>query len=681
MGEGGLPFPSWATKSACMFCVVEGRDLNTTTIIPHAPDQLLEYGPAKTSPSHSKNSVRSPAQTRKCRLSVSSETAQPAGDVAAFGRNGASNSTQSERVLQPYDATECMRCRQQNAGIGMPTSLRSIPDTFSGSPAKAVSVPVIDTNTREKALPTRRSTAFTRISSNKSTTLTAVTARKSSSASSSSPDAPGGLAAHTQEIRYAAVRAAWECKFDTATELINSACGDSCAVIWAAKAEINLLRASLTGRRSDFALVFDYCNKVCETNTWSLADRTVLAEVTLWRGIVQAILGQPFRSCWNMRAAFVQLKKLSKDKRIASCPSLQSRIRANLGYCYLGVPLMPATYRPWFRLFGFPTDEKQCGYDMIKEEALNEDSECNIPCALIMSLYHLDVEPNLDMVRDLIVANLTHTPNCPLLHWVASICAWRYAEIDDARFLLQEAISCCVELKAEPLYLKYELLMLYFVETQYEAAIESLMEIHTQAENVVFPFRAMLPVLLSASHWALGRIEVGDEFALEAVKLARTRSTLEINLVKVLETARKRSSAGKALFAIEICYLLRLLTRVPLRIMQAYFDTLHLCNKWEERDEGIYVPMLQCILSFHLGDVTFVRDVCMLLENLALKCDDKYYKAHGLYWCSRIWYLVGDKARAASCALNSKKIGKRYPFNINLKVSAFLDSIEKGEKV
>lgn len=566
-------------------------------------------------------------------------------------------------VVQTYggkvrpDATTDLTGDICDYSVLLPTSVQSLPKVSPISSAET-------SDSRGKSV----NDILTRLSRADTSTASHASSDSSRSAESRS----GASTRLCDDILSAAVRAAWECKFERAAELVESASGVSQAHMWAAKAEIALLRSALTGRRSDFVVVFDACSKVLECSGDSLEDRTLVAEVTLWRGLLQSVCGQSFRSCWNIRSAFSQMKKLNKDPRVLAHPRLRSRIRACIGLFYLGVPLMPSNYLPFLRLLGFATDEKKMGYDMIKEEALDEFGERNIPCALVMSLYHLDVDTNLDVVRDMLVSNLKHASQCPLLHWVASICAWRLAEIDDAGFLLQEALDCCSELEEEPAYLQYELALLHFVETQYQAAVGKLTRIHSMADTVVFPYRAMLPILLAASLWALGRITEGDEYARESVKISR--SPLEMNLSKVTDRVRaKRSAAGKALFAIEVCYLLRLLTRLPRRILQCYFEKIsHLEKTISDKDQS-YLLMLHCIMSFHLGDVRHAHDICSRLEVAASRTEDKYYKGHGMYWCCRVWNLLGDKQRAISCAQKSKKAGKRYPFDISTKVSAFLD--------
>jgi len=492
------------------------------------------------------------------------------------------------------------------------------------------------------------------------------------------PSVPGSSFARQSNLN-AALKAAWDCNFATAERLLEADDKEkSLARIWAARTEISLLKAVMMGEINEFMKAIEYSWKVVEHSTGDLRDRTLVAEVTVWRGIIQCILGQTFRACWNLRSAFLTLKKLHREPELATMPGARSRVRTGLGICYIGVFLCPSSYRPWvLRLLGFPTDEKQNGYTFLKEEALESEGRRNILCALVLALYHLDLDPNLGMVRDTIVANLRLAPQCPLLHWVASICAWRHGEIFDACFLLKEALKCCSGLDKAPVYLRYELGMLKFVEKEYETCIELFVPLY-ECEGILFPFKAMIPLVLCAANWALGNIVVGDAYALEAIKTAQ--SSLEVNLCKVVDVARKRDEAGKSLFAVEACYLLRIFTRLPQSVLRSYVYSITYCEaKKPAMKHMVYVQLIHVVTLFHLGDYVSVKEVVPRLEEVAAQAKESYYRVHGLYWCSRIWHLLGDNKRALNCAFNAKKAGrKRHPFEISHKIQAFMDTIPKS---
>lgn len=320
--------------------------------------------------------------------------------------------------------------------------------------------------------------------------------------------------------------------------------------------------------------------------------------------------------------------------------------------------------------------------------------------AILLAMYHLDLEPDVARAGGLLVASLGRQPENVLLHWAGSLLAWRNTCVTQAMEMTSKALWCCgEELGNQAIYLRYELGMCRLISTDWASAHLHLRFVFDtlHVENVFFPYRTVVTAQLAGAAFSLGRVEEGEELCRGCAAMAGAQdwvsgpggsTRFEADFAKVLQVfLRHRVEGGRQLLAFEVMYLLRQFPKVPaplLQHIQAQVQRLgesHARRSPDLQDEGALVEyvsaqVLQCIILFYLGDVDQAMSVVPQIRKhcgtLPPWC--AYLGAHGLYWCGRILALAAYPGDAVLC-LRQAKAYKKYPFFIGVKISKVLQEL------
>ncbi len=96
-----------------------------------------------------------------------------------------------------------------------------------------------------------------------------------------------------------------------------------------------------------------------------------------------------------------------------------------MGVFYLGISALPKSLTAIVRIVGFAGNKEK------GQRYLNlcmEEGKCRAPyAALVLSLYLVDMDPQLNRVCNILNKNLANYPHSTLFYWIASIVAWKYS--------------------------------------------------------------------------------------------------------------------------------------------------------------------------------------------------------------------------------------------------------------
>lgn len=549
----------------------------------------------------------------------------------------------------------------------------------------------------------------------------------------------------------------WDYKLDQAQRILEPY---RTTIVWhaCAYAECACMRVVLTGRRSDAVATLELVRHAehlkevrCGSKGSSPALDVCAAELLLMRCGLQVITGcrltlfLSLRRCWyayrRLETILTENSGQGVRSAVGSCsvygcdPSnaphvddadaiidtlslddIWGRVCFGLGLFYLVTSLLPVGLCPLVRLAGFLIDR-----DQGKAYLARCVDGCLGPRAtlatIVLSMYHLDLDPDMERAGDLLIQGLTSKPNNVLLHWAASLMAWRNADIESAVVEIGSALYSCGDgLRDNAIYLRYELGMFHFMAMYWPMAYEHLRYVHdaVESDKIFFPYRTLVSAQLAAVCFSMGRDAEGEALCRASVSVGQEWSggalRLEGDFAKVMQLFLKRRVVTRRLLAFEVMYLLRQLPRVPAAMLQSLQDEIRKeaqpyeaqfvekiaqKNSAGGQDSGFLVPqiaanspemailvehvsaqVMQCIILFYLGDLeqamTFVPQLSWLCTVLPPWC--VYLQVHGLYWCGRVYALSNDNVEAARC-LRLAKVQKKYPFNISTKVSKVLDTL------
>mmetsp|Transcript_12006 Transcript_12006/g.34582 ORF Transcript_12006/g.34582 Transcript_12006/m.34582 type:complete len:370 (+) Transcript_12006:1-1110(+) len=328
--------------------------------------------------------------------------------------------------------------------------------------------------------------------------------------------------------------------------------------------------------------------------------------------------------------------------------------------------------------------------------------------AVVLAMYHLDLEPDVPRAGELLVKSLSRTPENVFLHWAGSVLAWRNVCHAQALDMTNKALLCCGrELSQEALFLRYEIGVLHFIVFDAPAAYPHLRFVSdvTRAERVLFPYRVILSAQLAATCFCTDREAEGTALCLEAERVQEWGGFLKIegDCAKVMRVFGEHRSLCRQLLAYEVVYLLRQFAKIPQAILyesrrrlretaEPFIEQVRrsahvaggapivACSEAEVLVESVSAQVIDAVLCFYLADVEsameFVPSLsrsCLLLPGWA-----SYLSAHGLYWCGRVYALASQTKSAVDC-LRQAKSYKKYPFHIGEKISKVLVDLEKQE--
>uniref|UniRef100_A0A0G4G0Q5 PH domain-containing protein n=1 Tax=Chromera velia CCMP2878 TaxID=1169474 RepID=A0A0G4G0Q5_9ALVE len=189
---------------------------------------------------------------------------------------------------------------------------------------------------------------------------------------------------------------------------------------------------------------------------------------------------------------------------------LASRALTGLGIFYVIVSLVPGSIAPLLRLAGFVVD-KERGRRYLDACAVEGNRPRAPLAALVLSLFHLDMQPDVERAGQLLTSVLERHPASGLPLWAASVLAWRHGCIQDAVFLVQRALNACagdegtLERRREPtdplspsipgpealvrhaFYLKYEMGWFLFMKCEWAPALSFLLEVASVSVRIKPP--------------------------------------------------------------------------------------------------------------------------------------------------------------------------------------------------
>ncbi|CAK9084221.1 Tetratricopeptide repeat protein 39B (TPR repeat protein 39B) [Durusdinium trenchii] len=479
-------------------------------------------------------------------------------------------------------------------------------------------------------------------------------------------------------------------------------------------AECFMLRTILTGRKSDALSTLELI-KVAEAlsegvgSTGStLAHEVCNAELLLMRSLLQIILGFRFRALYNLRQcwyAYYRLEQfLEDDASMRACTEdvdcvmtyddLRGRILFGLGFFYMATSLVPTSLVPLVRLAGFLMHRQRGKTYLFEcvERALG--SRCSI-AAILLAMYHLDLEPDMKHAGNILIASLGRQPENTLLHWAGSLLAWRNTFVSQAVSITGKALWCCgEELGEKAVYLRYELGMFHFISMDWTKAHEHLncVYISVNSDKVFFPYRTLVTTQLAAVAFSLGEHEHGESLCKECAATQDWSGLLklETDFAKVMQIFLRRRRHGRQMLAFEVMYFLRQFPKVPSHMLLAIKDNVRKAVAPKESEENgscddecrsvelASALTIQVVICFYLGDaaaaMVFVPELSELCPRLPSWAT--YISVHGLYWCGRVLALNQRDREAHSC-LHLARSYKKYPFNIAVKISKVLAEHEE----
>jgi len=496
------------------------------------------------------------------------------------------------------------------------------------------------------------------------------------------------------------------------------------SVLWhaGAYAECSALRAGLTGRKSEALATLELV-KTAEAlqdsiGVGGLAHDVFGAEMLLLRSGLQVMLGARLRALYNLRQCWVTYHRLEqlisdeaafeaamKQDEVNTSADIRGRVLFGLGLFYLAASLVPASFCPLMRLAGFVM-HRQRGKAYLFECVERDLGTRAIAAAICLSMYHLDLEPDIPRAGNLLVASLGRQPENVLLHWAGSLLAWRNTFISQAVEMTGKALWCCgEELGGKAVYLRYELGMFHFIAMDWPLAYEHLHcvyeSVHADQDKAFFPYRTLVTTQLAAVAFSMGQHVQGEALCREcgAVKDWSGLLKMESDFSKVLQIfVKRRHRHGRSLLAFEVMYLLRQFPKVPapmLEDLQAQVQKVALPFRRVSASQASVIAVdgpseaeaavelasaltVQTVIRFYLGDATGAMELVPELSQLcpSLPIWASYISAHGLYWCGRVLALNSDNEEARLC-LQQAKAYKKYPFNIGVKIAKVLAEHEE----
>jgi hypothetical protein len=102
-----------------------------------------------------------------------------------------------------------------------------------------------------------------------------------------------------------------------------------------------------------------------------------------------------------------------------------SRLLLGLGLFYLGISALPRSLTAIIRIVGF-TGDRDKGMRYL-HDCINQSRSRSPYAALILCLFNIDQEPNLDEVCLILKQYINAFPHSALFHWLSSIVSWKYA--------------------------------------------------------------------------------------------------------------------------------------------------------------------------------------------------------------------------------------------------------------
>ena len=497
-------------------------------------------------------------------------------------------------------------------------------------------------------------------------------------------------------------------------------------------AEVYLFRVVLTGSRKDVqegsAALERTEDPLLQSDEWV---EVMKAEVGIFRAILLFISGQRLKAFLTLRTAWKLYRKYESQLKTCSEADIFSRISFGLGLFYLLLTLIPSSIATLLRLAGFCGDRAK-GLDLLEQCSRSTGSRGPM-ATIVLSVFYIDMDPDLDRAERLLETCLSQYPTCVLLYWVSSIMLWKTGKVAKAISVIQKALSCCgAELARRAAFLKYELGWFYFLRLKWQdarelfqailadcltlsseldgfvkdmltvgsitsetsAAFESLYSrrfvlkqkektrwldnTSTPGDRVYIPHKACLVIQLAGCYAAEQDARV--VFWLKVTKIAASnpcasRTKVDEEFGTLAEIFLHRESC--TLLPFELVYFLKQAAKLqPDMLALIYERATKVFKSTANAVERASACLLQIMSLCLLGETI---QACGLSDQVRSRLSSVpewalYLRPHTLYWCARAYMAQQRLEDAVEVLVEAKKM-KKYVFCIKGKLARLLGDV------
>eukprot|EP00347_Sterkiella_histriomuscorum_P010935 403374369 len=228
----------------------------------------------------------------------------------------------------------------------------------------------------------------------------------------------------------------------------------------------------------------------------------ITTETLMFKGVLRFLSGQKFkafmifRDCWKIYKKYEQIfnSKLKTSDGVEKQTigtkyeyfdgDFKSRLYLGLGLFYLGISALPKSLTTIIRIVGVTSGNRERGRIYL-EKCMNDKRSRSPYAALILSLFYIDQEPKLEKVCQQLKTQLQAYPHSALFHWVSSIVSWKLAQLDDAVYFIERALSTCPrELSQQAAFLKYEIGWFHYLKLEFNISLYRFKEVLRDCLNL-----------------------------------------------------------------------------------------------------------------------------------------------------------------------------------------------------
>jgi Protein of unknown function (DUF3808) len=496
-------------------------------------------------------------------------------------------------------------------------------------------------------------------------------------------------------------------------------------------AEICLLRVLITGRKSDIKNSMEELESFQKIYATSTEQNSELlnAELMLFKSIILIITGQKFKAFISLRNCWKTYKKFEKKSGLDL--DMVSRLELGLGIFLLLVSLSPSSVTTILHLAGFSSSRDQGLSHLNKCFEMN--SSRSPYAAILLSLYYVDLEPDINKAYRFIEVMKENYPGCVLLHWINSIISWKNNQIETAIEYLNLALKYCgEELSSQAAFIKYELGWFYFLrfewvsaKKQFEGILLDTLSLSSELDGVVkyllqheklepsqiteleamynrkklnkkksnwlesdkTPDRVYLPhksCLITQLVSCLSALNSQNEIWLKIIQISAncqgSHSNLDEDFGGLSQSYLYRKST--ILMPYEVIYFMKQHTKLlPHMLLKIYITTTDLIFSLDQKKSQNYAEycsarMLQIMALALNGETGQAVEICDSVVDLVDKLPvwANYIAPHTLYWCSRVYIAEGNK-KIAGILLKKAKKYKKYIFDIKNKIDRVISEM------
>ena len=533
------------------------------------------------------------------------------------------------------------------------------------------------------------------------------------------------------EIRELGVRYLWNYQLTNAGKIFESIKGRDLRSHLHCT-ELCLFRVLITGRKGDIKNTMDELESFQKAqHTLNDPNSEILgAEANLFKAILLVITGQKFKAFINLRNCWKSYKKFEHNANLNG--DMKSRVELGLGIFLLIISLAPVSVTTILRLAGFSSNRGEGLQHLFK---CYEQSASHSPYAgIILSLYYVDLDPNIEKASEIIESLVPKYPGCVLLHWVNSIISWKNNQLEAAIGYLNKALRCCEpELCSQAAFIKYELGWFYFLrfdwvlaKTQFESILLDTLSLSSELDDLVKHLlqygslsssqtalvhsmsnkksqkkkknvnwlesdktldRVYLPhksCLITQLVSCISALSSYDETWLKIIQISSSLSTSHTSLDEDFAGLSRSYINRKStvLMPYEVIYFMKQHTKLlPHMLVKVFSTATEVIDKIgvavkENCAEYCSARMLQIMALALNGDTAHAAEICKGVVEVIdmIPAWANYIAPHILYWCARVFIVEDDKVGARGLLKKAKKY-KKYIFDISLKIDRVISDL------